>query len=104
MIRAQTPRRWGLGNPAEETFCHPNQKPQRTPQTELHRSDEGQWPIKNALAIRNDTDSPMHGNVSVSLTQWRGDGSILAPFADYVIIIHYTSRIFSKLSSMNVVF
>lgn len=27
MIRAQTPRRWGLGNPAEETFCHPNQKP-----------------------------------------------------------------------------
>jgi len=21
----QTPRRWGLGNPAEETFCHPNQ-------------------------------------------------------------------------------
>jgi hypothetical protein len=20
----QTPRRWGLGNPAEETICHPN--------------------------------------------------------------------------------
>lgn len=22
----QTPRRWGLGNPAEETFCRPNQE------------------------------------------------------------------------------